>query len=150
MSFWPATWVPAPHPLPIASVSRLLLVLVVLGGLGCSGLGTATPTPTPVRPTETPLHAADRQRWAAFFYLERGQRPGWQARQGMRVVRKEFGSDDVSAACPPGFPVWAKDYGYYYLPSDELYGHAGLLDLGDLCFAAEEDAITAGYQRGPH
>jgi hypothetical protein len=43
----------------------------------------------------------------------------------------------------------ATDYGASYLPSDELYSGMGSF-WAELCFASEQNAIDAGYRRGPH
>jgi hypothetical protein len=101
--------------------------------------------------TPTPLEQEDEEQRHGF--LVEGDEHAWLARRGIRVTQpislSTSGSDDLRHGCSPVFPVVGTSYGIYYLPSDELYRGVVGLYLA-LCFASEQDAINAGYRRGPH
>lgn len=98
----------------------------------------------------TPIEEDDWQRYSAFLDLESGTESHWQASRGLHVITMPVATDGKDDVCPAEFPVRAKQYGAYYLPSDELYTTAGIGTFGDLCFLTERDAVNSGYKRGPH
>jgi hypothetical protein len=137
----------------ISGQVRFVLILSVLltVSAGCSLLLLA-PTPTPPAiPTPTQL---ERERDAIQNSFDQATpADAWLVQRGVRVIQPESASIEAPSDCPSTFPIVGVAYGVYYLPSDELYPKPGELDsLLNLrhCFAAEQDAINAGYRRGPH
>jgi hypothetical protein len=122
----------------------------VVAVVGCSALVSA---PTPTQPIPTPTRLERERDAMRYAYDHATPADAWLARQGVRVIQAEVKSVGLDMECPNTFPVAAVSYGVYYLPSDDLYPKSGdidsFLDL-QLCFATEQDAINAGYQRGPH
>jgi hypothetical protein len=126
---------------------------IVFGLVGCDALTPALPTPTPAPPTPTRLQREESELLSAWHQVN--DKHGTLLRQGVRVaapVSADHDDDNTITlpTCSPAFPVIGTDYGVYYLPSDELYRGLWTGIYRSLCFASEEDAVRAGYQRGPH
>jgi hypothetical protein len=128
--------------------------VVALALTGCGAYSSVESTLTPVPPTRTRLQQADFDQSTPWFDVE--DKHGEQLRRGVRVSVPVSSSDQENSsnaafpACSPAFPVVGTEYGVYYLPSDELYNSLWTQLFRSLCFAAEEGAVRAGYQRGPH
>lgn len=152
-------------------VIGVLLAGWVLGFLllgGCGGFTGPVPTPTPVPPTPTRLEQerdALREEWRVRTRSTSGHAVLRQ--RGIRITSPDSNelNDNVIGyfACSDDFPVMGTESGYYYLPEDLLAADASDDPIGarinfafsvgfgfSVCFAAEEDAMRAGYQRGPH
>jgi hypothetical protein len=132
---------------------QLLLFLFCLFPLGCTSIpfGQA-PEPTPPPPTLTPVESAVLERDREFRALSEDEKLSRLTAAGVRVIHQSLvddtNDDSITIGCPTQFPVAAIDEGWYFLPSDEIYSTFWIFPR--LCFLTEQDAVSAGYQRGPH
>ena len=134
------------------------VVTFALAGCGSGGWPAATPTPIPPTPTRLEQeYEASVDSWRERTQLTRGH--DVLQRQGVRVTSpssNRIGDNyEYLSACSDQYPVMGTEFGQYFLPEDAAedtdFSFAVYIGLYvDLCFASEEDAVRAGYQRGPH
>jgi hypothetical protein len=136
---------------------RKRFVFLVIGFLAVTvGCSVLSPSPTPTLPAVSTPTAQETEREAhrtAYETAKAADVDAWLARQGVKVIGPENKDPEKSPTCPVTFPVAGVAYGDYYLPSDKLYPQDDIIEnvlYLTLCFATEQDAINAGYHRGPH
>jgi hypothetical protein len=137
----------------LVAVSLVAVILV-----GCGTFSRPVPTSTPVPPTPTRLEqerTALVEAWESRTRTTSGH--AVLREQGIRATSPDANrlNDNVIThyECSHEFPVMGTEYARYFLPDDRFDHIDSLFTIGlhlAVCFATEEDALRAGYQRGPH